>query len=345
MNSSNNNWSTASLVTLMHIRGIGTRTALKIICNPLIDPPEPAMVYDVIIKASESERRIRVPTQDEFDAAISNASRIIDCCDNMNIRIIGYGSHHYPNILATIPNPPAVLYARGDEHILSNELAVAVIGTRSPSEYGYKCGRAMAKIICEQGGIVVSGLAIGCDTAGHLGAIDANGKTIAVMAHGLDSVSPRQNTQLAQQIIEYGGCLISEYPPGVTARPNYFVERDRIQSGVSRAVVVIETDVEGGTMHTVRFSQAQNRILGAFLHPPDKCSHEKARGNRMLINQKQAMPISGKDDLINMINSIRSSCYAEQSDSLSQTHEPTHAEPRETQLDWIEKYGCSNTRS
>ena len=101
---------------------------------------------------------------------------------------------------------------------------------------------------------IVSGLAIGCDTAGHISIIDASGITTAVTAHGLDTVYPAENRGLAEKIYENNGILISEYFVNTRGLPNYFVERDRIQAGLSLGTIVIETDIKGGTMHTVNFT-------------------------------------------------------------------------------------------
>lgn len=119
----------------------------------------------------------------------------------------------------------------------------------------------------ETGATVVSGLAIGCDTAAHSGCLSVHGETIAVLAHGLDRVYPAVNRELVGEILDTGGCLLSEYPPKTRPFPANFVERDELQAGLSDGVIVVETGVKGGTMHTVRFSQEQRKPLACVKHP------------------------------------------------------------------------------
>ena len=161
----------------------------------------------------------------------------------------------------------------------------------------------MSQRLAESDICVVSGLAEGCDTAAHRGCLRGHGTTVAVMAHGLHTVYPASNRDLAEEIVANDGCLVSEYPPDTRAQRSYFVERDRLQSALSRAVLVIETDVEGGTMHTVKACLAQKRILACLAHPP-QFDNEKSRGNAMLIRRGDAIPIREGVDLERLIHQI-----------------------------------------
>lgn len=145
--------------------------------------------------------------------------------------------------------------------ILSNSDTIAVVGTRAPTQIGMERARKIAYNMAKSGYVIVSGLAKGIDTAAHLGALEANGSTIAVLGTPLDKIYPAENESLAHRIETESGVLISEYPLGPVISRGAFVQRDRVQSGLSTAVFAIQTDVEGGTMHTVRYAQKYNRLI------------------------------------------------------------------------------------
>jgi DNA processing protein len=149
--------------------------------------------------------------------------------------------------------------------------------------------------------VVVSGLALGCDTQGHRGCLEESGTAVAVLAHGLDEVHPNANRPLAEEIVAKGGCLVSEYPIGTEPKPNQFITRDRIQSGLSDAVVVIETGVNGGSMHTVRFAKRQRRLVMCIVPTHDPGAEEQTSGNRLLLDKHQATGFATTDDLIQLI--------------------------------------------
>ncbi|MCG3132820.1 MAG: hypothetical protein FLDDKLPJ_03686 [Phycisphaerae bacterium] len=235
---------------------------------------------------------------DEADAQIAEAERL-------RLKIVWHGSEHYPRRLLDVPDPPVVLYVRGSLAALNASLAVAVIGTREPSDWGIAVARRFGVRFSEAGCVVVSGLAYGCDTHAHEGCLSAGGTAVAVLAHGLHTVSPTKNRDLADRIVSAGGCLVSEYAPGVRAMRNFFVERDRIQSGLSDAVVVVETDTEGGTMHTVRAALAQDRLVACLLHDDAHKNHPKSRGNQALLERGDAVPLGDAADLNQFVDRIR----------------------------------------
>jgi len=186
-------------------------------------------------------------------AAESEADEILERCEKYRIQVHYLGGPSYPTQLARLAEPPALLFSIGrfDTH---RRPRIAVIGTREASEWGLQTARACGAKIADSHGLVVSGLALGIDAAAQKATVDHGGPTWAVLAHGLHTVSPSSNRDLAKRIVETGGALISEYPPGEPARRHYFVERDRIQAGLSDAVLVIESGIDGGAMHTVRFA-------------------------------------------------------------------------------------------
>lgn len=190
----------------------------------------------------------------DIDAARRLADEVFERCAALRIRVHAFQWSSYPAQLGRLSDPPALLFSVGtfpDGHAPR----VAVIGTRKPTEWGLRTARACAAEVAAAGGVVVSGLALGIDAASHASAVEQHAPTWAVLAHGLHTVSPSSNRDLAKRIIEEGGALLSEYAPDEPAQRSYFVERDRIQAGLVDAVLVIESSNDGGAMHTVRFAQ------------------------------------------------------------------------------------------
>lgn len=274
---------TVALVALMKLRGIGRRAALKIIDREI---GESDAREEVLSKAD----RARLPTSELHDAW-SKAEDELERSYAAGICAFSLHETGYPERLKNIPDPPAVLFVKGSPRGLHSSFCVAVVGTREPTSYGQKVARKSATTAVEVGFTIVSGLAHGCDTLGHEGCLDAHGVGVAVMAHGLDKVYPAANRSLAQRLLDFDGCLVSEYPIGFTPMRTAFAERDRIQSGLSDGVLVIETDVKGGTMHTVRFSRDQKRALACIEHPASWAHEDKTKGNQKLVAERWAEAI------------------------------------------------------
>jgi len=165
----------------------------------------------------------------------------------------------YPPFLRLIDDPPPVLYVRGDLGVVANPNMVGVVGTREPTQRGMGVARKVAARFASDGFVVVSGLASGIDTAGHEGALEA-GATIAILGTALDKIYPAENRGLAERI-EQGGALLTEYPLGDEGRASNFVARDRIQAGMSLALIAVQTGLVGGTQHTIRFATESRRLL------------------------------------------------------------------------------------
>ena len=177
------------------------------------------------------------------------------------IREIKMESEDYPLLLRQIQKPPKLLYAIGDISILKQK-CVAVVGARKASSYGKWAARNIGKRLAEYGVAVVSGLAYGCDAEAHLGALDAGGRTVAVMGCGIDICYPAANRQLRRRIAE-NGLIISEYPPGTQPRPYMFPQRNRIISGLCEAVAVAEAGLSSGSLITASCAAEQGRLVFA----------------------------------------------------------------------------------
>lgn len=282
---------TLALAALMQLRGVGRRQAIRLLPSRL--PDDADVDAEVYLRATKVNH-----APDAVAEALSSARAKLADSFEAGIHVLGMHDEGYPIRLRDMPDPPAILYVKGTLTGLGAAKALAVVGTREPTEYGQRAARKLASWATEAGYVVVSGLAHGCDTLGHEGCLDAGGVGIAVMAHGLDKVYPAANRGLAQRLVARGGCLVSEYPLGVTPMRNAFAERDRIQSGLSDAVLVIETDVKGGTMHTVRFAREQQRPLACINHPSKWLGEEKTKGNQAMIADGRATPISTGEALL-----------------------------------------------
>ncbi len=179
-----------------------------------------------------------------------------------DISILFIEDENYPRILREIYNPPLCLYIKGNKSIL-NEISLAIIGCRDASEYGKNVAEEFAFNISKTKINIVSGLARGIDSFAHLGAIKAKEKTIAVLGNGLDTVYPKENIKLAEEILNCGGTIISEFPLGTPPEKRNFPARNRIISGISKGVLVVEAKERSGTMITVDFALEQGRDVFA----------------------------------------------------------------------------------
>jgi len=280
-------------VALMKLRGVGRRAALRVADRAI-------NTEDAEIAFWERARRQKIDAA-ALTEAWKSAEEILEKSRAAGIGAFAFADEGYPARLRDIPDPPAVLFVKGDRKSLRGEHALAVVGTREPTTYGQRVARRLAESAVGQHFTIVSGLAHGCDTFAHEGCVEAGGQGIAVLAHGLDKVYPAANKGLAKRLLDNGGCLVSEYPIGMTPLRTAFAERDRIQSGLSDAVLVIETDVKGGTMHTVNFARQQGRPLACVDHPDVWHSEPKVQGNRMMIRESWAEPIANGDAFLGLL--------------------------------------------
>lgn len=205
---------------------------------------------------------------------------------NLKIKPISKEDSSYPSLLKEISDPPSGIYILGglpDE----KKSKIAIVGTRKATNEGKSIAKEIAKKLSESGFTVVSGLAMGIDTAVHEGVISVSGQTIAVLANGLDSIYPRQNENLAKKILEFNGAIISEYPAGAPALAHRFLERNRIISGLSIATVIIEAPNESGALVTARLAAEQGRevfvVPGPINHPNYRGSHKLIRDGARLV--------------------------------------------------------------
>ena len=174
---------------------------------------------------------------------------------------INLGDSHYPRLLTEISDPPECLWIRGDRGTFTH-IGVAVIGARAASQEGLVAAYEIAFDLARAGVVVISGLARGVDSAAHRGALDGGGRTIAVLGTGIDVVYPAENTELSRRITE-SGLLVTEFPPGAAPEDWHFPRRNRIISGLSKAVVIVEAKEKSGSLITARLAADQGRDVMA----------------------------------------------------------------------------------
>ncbi|MFQ5428067.1 MAG: DNA-processing protein DprA [Thermodesulfobacteriota bacterium] len=212
--------------------------------------------------------------------------------EEAGVRLITLFDPEYPASLKEIPEPPILLYARGQISTLTAGEAVAIVGTRRPTHYGQRVSESLGGELASLGAVIVSGMARGCDMAAHKGALGAGGATVAVLGTGIDRCYPPEARGLYDEI-GTKGLLLSEFPMGAGPKPYNFPRRNRIISGLSRGVIVVEAPLRSGAMMTSRLSLEYNRDVFAV---PGPITSYKSKGPNSLI-KSGAMPVEDAGDI------------------------------------------------
>lgn len=220
----------------------------------------------------------------------------VERLEQNNIDALTYHDTAYPARLKQIGDFPPVLFVKGTLPC-PDEPVLAVVGTRLPSNYGKEVTRDLTREVVKNGLAVVSGLALGVDSIAHQTTIDAGGRTVAVCATGLDYVYPPSNHKLAGRILEKG-CVVSEYPPGTRARPEYFPRRNRIMAGMAMGILVTEARQESGALITAKLGVDCNREVFAV---PGSIYSLNSQGTNRLISQGAKL-VTGVDDILEELN-------------------------------------------
>ncbi len=227
---------------------------------------------------------------------LDKAKRILDRQAKAGVVTIPYYSEAYPHHFRHLrEDAPPLIHVLGNKDLPNREDNVAIIGARAADKDGLDMAYGLAKQMGEQGHIVISGLALGCDTAAHRGCLDAGGQTIAVVASGLDITHPRVNKSLQDEIVAKGGAILSEHPFGVKANPTRLVARCRMQVVLTQSVIVAQCPIISGTMYAVRFAQEYNSVpLGwenKVYSVRYDTQNELNSGNKFLLDYNLALPI------------------------------------------------------
>lgn len=196
--------------------------------------------------------------------SLESADKIINRCLELGVDIITFDDERYPKCLRNIYAPPCVLYVKGDFPDFDNRFTVGIVGTRKASKYGLRVAYDAASNLTRAGALIVSGGALGIDSAGHRGALAAGGDTVCVLGVGIDVNYIGQNTKMREYITTHG-CLVTEYPPGTQAKPYHFPARNRIIAAFSDAVLIVEAAKRSGALITAGLAQEQGKEVFAVM--------------------------------------------------------------------------------
>ncbi|WP_137240824.1 DNA-processing protein DprA [Pantoea agglomerans] len=273
---------TQKILAIKYLKGIGEKTlsSLHSIKNFSDLSIEDILKLSLNKKGSYSSSEIAI--------AIDYAKKQCAIAHEKGHFIISFFDDVYPENLKNANYAAPILFCKGNVHCLRNN-NLTIIGTREPTEHGVVIAKRVTEWFVKEGWTIVSGLALGIDSIAHSACLDSGGKTIAVLAHGLEKIYPAKNKELAKRIIDNGGLLITEYPYNSYVGKSNFVDRDAIQAAVSSGVVLIQTGISGGSLHASRASLLLNRplIVAGQSKKDIKNLEEKASGNIFLLNANQ----------------------------------------------------------
>lgn len=276
---------------LYYTPGIGIKRFQKIVNGP----------YDLpsFFASPELQKALGIPAEVQHALKQSYADQIetdLKWANKDHHHIICITDQNYPEQLKAIENPPCILYTIGEIKYL-NYNQLAIVGSRSASQLGLKIAKEFAYKLAEYGWVITSGLAQGIDSASHEGALNAQGKTIAVLGSGLNNIYPKNHQMLAKKIIA-NGVLVSEFPPHTPPLAENFPKRNRIISGLSKGVLVIEAALKSGSLITARNALEQGREVFAV---PHHIFHPLAKGCHQLLREGATL-IESVDDILTAFN-------------------------------------------
>lgn len=269
--------------------------------------------FDSVLKEKEIENI--------HTTSLEKCTAIIDICTSKGYGITGYSSREYPQYLRHIYNPPAVLFYQGDIDILNRKPSVTMVGTRKASPQSIATAERLSAELAKRGFIIASGFAVGIDIASHLATANQGLPTVCVLGCGLDINYPKDNFIHRDTILKNNGVFITEYFPGTSPLPQNFPKRNRILSGISRAVIVIEAGEQSGALITAELALEQGREV--FCLPPANIYDERYFGNIKFLREG-AYSVYGAEDIIcyfNIFNEQISLAETEICEEISQNDE------------------------
>ncbi len=310
-------------IKLLSVKGIGKNTAIKL-AKSLGEPfdflyENPDKIEDVEIINDYQKEILTDGKKPE------NSDKIIETVEKLDIKFLSFLDDNYPNNLKQIYDPPPFLFYMGKIKKEWFNRSIAIVGTRKPTAYGKMMTKAIAKLLCEHNFTIISGLAYGIDAVSHITAIENKKPTLAVLGTSPDNIYPPGNRKIAEKIIE-NGAVISEIVPTVKTDKWSFPERNRIISGLSYAVVVIEGSKKSGSLITAKFALDQNREIFAL---PGDVNKIQSEGPNFLI-KKGAQLISKPEDILDFFQIMLNEKYDDT---------PKLNENEETIYNFIKLYG------
>lgn len=306
--------STNQILLISQIPGVGISTLKTFVDYALqkkLKLTERASeIVEIFQEIKKDKPRVKIPSTGEISVTMEKVNTIIDQSVTNGIKTISFIDKDYPHLFKLINNPPLILHYKGNIACLEKP-TVAIIGTREPSEHAQKMGPRLTQYFVDAGFTIVSGLALGSDTLAHKAAVLQKKSTVAVLAGGLHSIYPKENLTLSLEILENNGLLISELAFGMNPYKSTFVERDRLQSGLSIGIVVIETGTKGGTLHTVGFAHEQKRKIACMYSQSSTQfdNHNKFEGNKKLVSEGKAIKLHNQQAIYSYIDVLLDSYF------------------------------------
>ena len=257
------------LLGLLNLEGIGSKKALKLVQH--------FSSYERLSRATDVEiQEVIGKTSVDFEKLSK-----VDATQPDDVKILTYFDPLYPVGFRDLNDAPLLLWYRG---VIPTNKSLSIVGTRNADDWGRSTTRLLAKMCGEHGYTVVSGLALGIDTEAHLGCLESNSPTVAILACDVRFPTPKSNSKLAEDILEKGGCLIAEVPPGSETESFALVARNRLQAAWSQGLIVTQCGIPSGTLHTVRFALELGRKL-IVLTPPTDAEGGQYAGNWNLVDE------------------------------------------------------------
>lgn len=242
------------------------------------------------------------------------AQGMFDWCADNDVQLLPISSDGYPQLLKEISRPPSLLFVKGDIELLRFP-QIAIVGSRNATAGGLKNAADFAKLLAVNGFVVTSGLALGIDGAAHQGAM-AGGKTLAVIGAGIDVIYPRRHQQLYQQVLDNGGAIVSEFLPGTPPLPQNFPRRNRLISGLSLGVLVVEAAIKSGSLITARYAMEQGREVFAL---PGSIHNAVSKGCHLLLKQGATL-VETASDIVEQLGGMLSYLKEESLEKLPDEH-------------------------
>lgn len=306
----------AAWLRLLQTPGVGSETARRLLAA--FGLPQQVFTADLAaLREVVSERIARALLAPPSAEQLALIERTREWASQAGNRIFTLADADYPKLLLEIPDPPILLYAKGN-HALLSQPSLAVVGSRNASTQGVTNANRFSAALSEAGMTIVSGMALGIDTAAHEGGLQGTGATIAVIGTGADIVYPARNRALAHRIAE-SGCLLSEYALGTPAIASNFPRRNRIISGLARGVLVVEAALQSGSLITARMAAEQGRDMFAI---PGSIHSPLSKGCHQLIKQGAKL-VESAQDILEELQYVAPHAVAMSSPNIDADHAPS----------------------
>ncbi len=286
-----------ALIALNQVQGLGSITVKRMIdrfgsAGAIFEAAE----LDLVLVQGISRDRAHQLHVTLKDVSAANE---LERAAKTGVRLVTWVDPEYPVLLKEIADPSLVLYVAGEPQALSGP-SIAVVGTRHPTIYGREMARLFGYRLASAGYVVISGLAVGIDTEAHTGAVKAKGRTVAVLGGALDCLFPRENAGLAREIVAQGGAVVSEYPFGRQPDRQTFPMRNRIVSGLSKGVLVVEAPYNSGTLITVNQALDQGRVVMAV---PGRVDSPVSQGCHRLLREGARL-VTSADEVLEEVEDL-----------------------------------------